>query len=104
MVRRVKCPAIGVFAKPSVFHNAFHTRLPARHPLPYQDSYGYRPPTVSNYPPCSRTVPGVVRDDTVAIQRGLDELGKPGHSPVLFLPSGTYRITKTVVLRIIIDR
>ena len=45
-----------------------------------------------------------VRDDTVAIQRGLDELGKPGHSPVLFLPSGTYRITKTVVRRIIIDR
>ena len=45
-----------------------------------------------------------VRDDTVAIQRGLDELGKPGHSRVLFLPSGTYRITKTVVLRIIIDR
>ena len=39
-----------------------------------------------------------VADDTRAIQRGLDELGKPGHSPVLFLPSGTYRITKTVVL------
>ena len=29
-------------------------------------------------------------DDTSAIQRGLDELGKPGRSPVLFLPAGTY--------------
>src|SRR5437773_10471766 len=37
-------------------------------------------------------------DDTPAIQRGLDELGKPGHSPVLLLPSGAYRITKTLVL------
>ena len=37
-------------------------------------------------------------DDTLAIQRGLDELGKPDHSPVLFLPSGIYRITKTLVL------
>jgi hypothetical protein len=37
-------------------------------------------------------------DDTAAIQRALDDLGKPGHSPVLFLPSGTYRIRKTLVL------
>src|SRR3989454_3386504 len=37
-------------------------------------------------------------DDTLAIQRGLNELGKPDHSPVLFLPTGTYRITKTLVL------
>src|SRR5207249_6418078 len=32
------------------------------------------------------------------IQRGLDELGKSDYSPVLFLPSGIYRITKTLVL------
>src|SRR5438034_9004527 len=37
-------------------------------------------------------------DDTVAIEHGLDELGKPGHSPVLFLPHGAYRITNTLVL------
>jgi len=37
-------------------------------------------------------------DDTLSIQRGLDDLGKPAHSPVLFLPTGTYRITKTLVL------
>ncbi|PYS45357.1 MAG: hypothetical protein DMG13_32345, partial [Acidobacteria bacterium] len=37
-------------------------------------------------------------DDTSAIQRGLDELGKPGRSPVLFLPAGTYRIAKMLVL------
>src|SRR5262249_2849871 len=38
-------------------------------------------------------------DDSSAIQRGLDDFGKPGHSPVLFLPSGTYRITKTLLLK-----
>jgi hypothetical protein len=37
-------------------------------------------------------------DDTDALQRALNDLGKPGRSPVLFLPSGTYRITKTLVL------
>jgi len=37
-------------------------------------------------------------DDTLAIQHGLDDLGQPGRSPVLFLPAGTYRITKTLVL------
>ena len=37
-------------------------------------------------------------DDTSAIQRALDELGKPGRSPVLFLPAGTYRIAKMLVL------
>jgi hypothetical protein len=37
-------------------------------------------------------------DDTEAIQRALNELGKPGHSPVLWIPSGTYRITKTLML------
>jgi hypothetical protein len=37
-------------------------------------------------------------DDTAAIQRGLNELGSSGHSPVLWFPSGTYRITNTLVL------
>ena len=37
-------------------------------------------------------------DDTLAIQHGLDDLGQAGRSPVLFLPAGTYRITKTLVL------
>ncbi len=37
-------------------------------------------------------------DDTEAIQRALNELGKPGHSPVLWIPSGTYRITNTLML------
>jgi hypothetical protein len=36
------------------------------------------------------------RDDTAAIQRALDELGKEGRSPVLFLPAGTYRISRTL--------
>jgi len=37
-------------------------------------------------------------DDTAAIQRGLNELGRPGHSPILWFPSGTYTITTTLVL------
>lgn len=37
-------------------------------------------------------------DDTAALQKGLDELGQPGHSPVLFVPSGRYRITRTLTL------
>src|SRR5262245_13825024 len=37
-----------------------------------------------------------VADDTAAIQRGLDALGTTGQSPVLFLPNGIYRITRTL--------
>jgi len=39
-----------------------------------------------------------VADDTPSIQRGLDDLGRMGRSPVLFFPSGTYRLTKTLTL------
>jgi hypothetical protein len=39
-----------------------------------------------------------VADDTVALQRGLSELAVAGRSPVLFLPSGTYRVTRTLTL------
>lgn len=40
-----------------------------------------------------------VADDTQAIQRALDELGATGErSPVLYFPSGTYRITSTLTL------
>ena len=35
-------------------------------------------------------------DDTGALQRALTELGSSGHSPVLFLPAGRYRITGTL--------
>ena len=37
-----------------------------------------------------------VTDDTAAIQRALEGLGRDGRSPVLFLPGGTYRITRTL--------
>src|SRR5262249_31248057 len=37
-------------------------------------------------------------DDTKALQRALSELGTNGHSPVLFLPAGRYRITATLTL------
>src|SRR5262249_42922837 len=37
-------------------------------------------------------------DDTAPIQKAFDELGKPGRSPVLFVPRGTYRITRTLTL------
>jgi hypothetical protein len=37
-------------------------------------------------------------DDTHALQNALNELGRPGHAPVLFIPSGRYRITRTLTL------
>jgi hypothetical protein len=37
-------------------------------------------------------------DDGVAIQHALNELGAAGHSPVLYFPHGTYRITKPLAL------
>jgi hypothetical protein len=37
-------------------------------------------------------------DDTAAIQNALNDLGTEGHSPVLFMPSGRYRITRTLTL------
>jgi hypothetical protein len=37
-------------------------------------------------------------DDTTAIQDALNDLGTEGHSPVLFLPGGRYRITRTLTL------
>ena len=37
-------------------------------------------------------------DDTAALQQGLIELGTQGRSPVLFLPKGAYRITRTLTL------
>jgi hypothetical protein len=38
-------------------------------------------------------------DDTAAIQRALDDLGRGRRSPVLFLPAGTYRLTHTLSVR-----
>lgn len=38
-------------------------------------------------------------DDTQALQQALDELGISGHSPVLFLPKGIYRITRTLTFK-----
>ena len=45
---------------------------------------------------------GVV-DDTAAFQRAFSELGTSGHSPVLFVPAGTYRITGTLALSFTIN-
>src|ERR1700750_603071 len=41
---------------------------------------------------------GIV-DDTKAIQQALDELGSNGHSPVLYIPKGVYRITATLTMQ-----
>jgi hypothetical protein len=38
------------------------------------------------------------RDDTVAIQNALNDLGQMGKSQVLYLPPGTYKITSTLML------
>jgi hypothetical protein len=37
-------------------------------------------------------------DDTTALQRALNKVGTSGHASVLYLPAGTYRITKTLRL------
>ena len=39
-----------------------------------------------------------ITDDTVALQKALNDLGTPNHSSVLFLPAGTYKITATLVM------
>jgi Pectate lyase superfamily protein len=39
-----------------------------------------------------------VADDTAALQSALSALGTPGHSPVLYVPPGVYRVTRTVDL------
>lgn len=39
-----------------------------------------------------------VADDTAALQTALTEVGTSGHSAVLYLPAGTYRITSTLQL------
>jgi hypothetical protein len=40
-----------------------------------------------------------ISDDTQALQKALDELGDGHHSPVLFIPNGTYRITTTLTMK-----
>jgi pectate lyase-like protein len=37
-------------------------------------------------------------DDTAPLQNALSELGTAGHAPVLFIPAGRYRITRTLML------
>ena len=38
-------------------------------------------------------------DDTAALQAALNDLGKTGHSSVLYIPAGTYRVTQTLNLQ-----
>jgi pectate lyase-like protein len=38
-------------------------------------------------------------DDTQALQSAINDLGNEGHSPVLYIPAGTYRITKTLTMQ-----
>ncbi|UAY51500.1 right-handed parallel beta-helix repeat-containing protein [Ferruginibacter albus] len=40
-----------------------------------------------------------IADDTKAMQQALDELGSNGHSPVLYIPKGVYRITATLTMQ-----
>lgn len=37
-------------------------------------------------------------DDTDALQKALDQLGADGRSPILYLPAGTYRITRGLTM------
>ncbi len=38
-------------------------------------------------------------DDSAAIQQGIDAAAKGGHGGIVFLPSGRYRISRTIVVR-----
>src|SRR5580704_8411565 len=72
---------------------------PAETSIPSQNDEFVGPfPSWSNLRTVYRAQGNGVADDTAAIQRALDELGTAGHSPVLFIPSGTYRVTKTLAL------
>jgi len=55
-------------------------------------------PSWTNLKTAYRAVGDGSADDTGALQNALNELGRTGHSPVLFIPSGRYRITKTLTL------
>ncbi|WP_322963905.1 glycosyl hydrolase family 28-related protein [Sphingomonas fuzhouensis] len=38
-------------------------------------------------------------DDSAAIQQGIDDAAKGGHGGIVFLPSGRYRISRTIIVR-----
>ncbi len=40
-----------------------------------------------------------IADDTAALQKALDEVGTSGHPHVLWIPAGTYRITRGLVFK-----
>ncbi|MBS1932694.1 MAG: right-handed parallel beta-helix repeat-containing protein [Bacteroidetes bacterium] len=40
-----------------------------------------------------------VHDDTHALQLALNDLGQNNHSPVLYIPAGTYKITQTLTMQ-----
>ncbi len=75
---------------------------PAAQPAPPQSIPAAGDEFVGPFPSWSRVTTGYgakgdgVTDDTAAIQRALDDLGRDGRPPVLFLPAGTYRITRTL--------
>ncbi|WP_230480730.1 glycosyl hydrolase family 28-related protein [Sphingomonas sp. Leaf21] len=52
--------------------------------------------------PAAVTIRGIgdgKADDSAAIQQGIDAAAKGGHGGIVFLPSGRYRITRTIILR-----
>lgn len=96
MLRRLLLPALLLAAVPTLAPRA---APPANTSIPARDDEFVGPfASWSNVKTDYRAVGDGVTDDTAAIQRALGELGKPGQSPVLFFPSGTYRITRPLLL------
>jgi Pectate lyase superfamily protein len=60
-------------------------------------------PSWTNLKTAYRAAGNGIADDTDALQRSLDDLGTAQHSPVLFVPAGTYRITRTLTLKFTIN-
>jgi len=60
-------------------------------------------PSWTNLKTAYRAAGDGIADDTDAFQRGLNDLEGAQRSPVLFVPAGTYRITRTVTLKFTIN-
>src|SRR4029453_7588030 len=60
-------------------------------------------PSWTNLKTAYRAAGNGIADDTDALQRSLDDLGTAQHSPVLFVPAGTYRITRPLTLKFTIN-
>ena len=93
--------ALALFAngRPQATPQGTRTAPPAPGSIPLQSDEFVGPfPSWANAKLVYGAMGDGVADDSAALQRALSELGQPGHPPVLYLPAGTYRLTRTLLL------